>query len=40
MLELCFTAEDRARTVSQLHWLNDILVQLNMADRCYPLDKK
>jgi hypothetical protein len=39
MLELCFTADDRAKTVSQLQWLNDILVQLNMADRSYPLGK-
>jgi hypothetical protein len=39
MLELCFTAEDRAKTVKQIQWLNDILVQLNMADRCYPLEK-
>jgi len=37
MLELCFTAEDRAKTVKQLEWLNDTLGQLNMADRAYPL---
>lgn len=37
MLELCFTAEDRAKTVSQLEWLNDTLAQLHMSDRAYPL---
>jgi hypothetical protein len=37
MLELCFTTKDRAQTVSQLKWLNDTLVQLQMSDRLYPL---
>jgi hypothetical protein len=37
MLELCFTAEERSDTVSQLRWLNDTLAQLQMADRLYPL---
>jgi hypothetical protein len=37
MLELCFTAKDRAQTVSQIKWLNDLLVQLHMSDRLYPL---
>ena len=37
MLELCFTAENRTQTVSQLQWLNDTLAQLHMSDRAYPL---
>ena len=37
LLELCFTAEDRTQTVSQLQWLNDTLAQLHMSDRAYPL---
>jgi hypothetical protein len=37
LLELCFTAENRAQTVSQLQWLNDTLAQLHMSDRLYPL---
>ncbi len=37
MLELCFTAEARTQTVSQLQWLNDTLAQLHMSDRAYPL---
>jgi len=37
MLELCFTADDRGKTVKQLQWLNDTLQQLNMAERAYPL---
>ena len=37
MLELCFTAKDRAQTLSQLRWLNDTLAQLHMSDRAYPL---
>jgi hypothetical protein len=37
LLELCFTAKDRAETISQLRWLNDTLTQLNMSDRLYPL---
>jgi hypothetical protein len=37
LLELCFTAEDRAKTVSHLRWLNDTLTQLHMSDRLYPL---
>jgi hypothetical protein len=37
MLELCFTAEERTPTVSQLQWLNDMLAQLHMADKLYPL---
>jgi hypothetical protein len=37
MLELCFTAEDRGKTTQHLHWLNEILAQLDMADRVYPL---
>jgi hypothetical protein len=37
MLELCFTAEDRAQTVAQLRWLNDALAQLHLSDRAYPL---
>jgi hypothetical protein len=39
MLELCFTAEDRAKTVTQLQWFNDTLTQLDMADRCYSLPR-
>jgi hypothetical protein len=39
MLELCFTAEERAQTVRQLQWLNDTVAQLDMADRAYPLAK-
>jgi hypothetical protein len=37
LLELCFTAEERAKTVKQLEWLNDTLTQLGMADRAFPL---
>lgn len=37
LLELCFTVEDRTKTVRQIEWLNDTLVQLGMADRSYPL---
>jgi hypothetical protein len=37
LLELCFTAEDRTQTMSQLQWLNNTLTQLNMSDRLYPL---
>jgi hypothetical protein len=37
MLELCFTAADRAKTAQQLEWLNDTLTQLGMSDRAYPL---
>jgi len=37
MLELCFTAEDRAETVRQLRWFNDTLAQLGMSDRAFPL---
>jgi hypothetical protein len=37
MLELCFTAEDRAKTVVQIRWLSDTLSQLQMSDRMYPL---
>lgn len=37
LMELCFTAKDRSRTVSQLQWLNDTLAQLHMSDRAYPL---
>jgi hypothetical protein len=37
LVELCFTAEDRAKTMSQLRWLNDTLAQLHMPDRLYPL---
>ncbi|HLJ95737.1 MAG TPA: hypothetical protein VKU02_21350 [Gemmataceae bacterium] len=36
-LELCFTAEDGAQTISQLQWLNDPLAQLHRSDRIYPL---
>jgi hypothetical protein len=39
ILELCFTAEDRAKTVKQLEWLNDTLRQLNMADKVYALSQ-
>jgi hypothetical protein len=39
LLELCFTADERAKTVQQLEWLNDTLAQLGMADRAYPLSK-
>jgi hypothetical protein len=39
LLELSFTAEDRAKTVRQLEWLNDTLAQLGMADRAFPLPK-
>jgi hypothetical protein len=38
LLELCFTPEDRHRTVTQLQWLNDTLIQLHMSDRLYPLN--
>jgi hypothetical protein len=37
LLELCFTAEDRTPTVSQIQWLNDTLAQLHMSDWTYPL---
>jgi hypothetical protein len=37
LLELCFTVEDRTKTVRQIEWLNDTLVQLGMADRSFPL---
>ena len=37
MLELCFTPEDHAKTVTQVQWLNDTLAQLHMTERCYPL---
>jgi hypothetical protein len=33
MLELCYSAEDRSKTVQQLEWLNDTLTQLGMSDR-------
>ncbi len=39
LLELCFTAEERANTVRQLEWLNDTLAQLGMSDRACPLPK-
>jgi hypothetical protein len=39
LLELCFTVEERARTVQQLEWLNDTLTQLGMSDRTFPLPK-
>jgi hypothetical protein len=39
MLELCYTAETRQRTIAQLQWLNDTLDQLGMSDRVYPLPK-
>lgn len=39
LLELCFTADERAKTVRQLEWLNDTLAQLAMSDRAYPLPK-
>ena len=37
LLELCFTAEERDKTVRQIAWLNDTLDQLGMSDRSYPL---
>jgi hypothetical protein len=37
ILELCFTAEDHAKSVKQIQWLNDTLRQLHMSDRVYPL---
>jgi hypothetical protein len=39
LLELCFTAEDRAKTVQQLEWLNEALTQLGMSDRTFPVPK-
>jgi hypothetical protein len=39
MLELCFTAEERAKAVKQLEWLNDTLAQLGMSDRAFPLPR-
>lgn len=35
LLELCFTPDERARTWSQLEWMNSILEQLGMSDRVY-----
>ena len=37
LLELCFTVEERTKTVRQIEWLNDTLRQLGMADRVFPL---
>jgi hypothetical protein len=37
MLELCYTGEDRAKTVKHLQWLNETLTQLDMSDRVYSL---
>ena len=37
LLELCFTAEERDKTVRQIAWLNDTLDQLGMSDRSYRL---
>ncbi|MBI2190720.1 MAG: hypothetical protein HYU36_01890 [Planctomycetes bacterium] len=33
LLELCFTLEERNKTMTQIEWLNGILDQLGMADR-------
>lgn len=37
MLELCYTAAERAATTKQLHWLNETLTRLGISDRVYPL---
>jgi hypothetical protein len=37
MLELCYTTEDRSKTIEQIRWLNDTLDQLGISDRAYPL---
>jgi hypothetical protein len=37
LLEVCFDAGDRAKTLAQLRWLNDTLSQLGLGDRAYVL---